>query len=366
MNGNGIETQSEDMAKQYGNSAAGHEESSGKHGNQHGMQRKGQIDVQHGSQPDLQHEELVAEINRLKKEKDAVIVAHTYEVDEVQDIADMVGDSLALSRYCAGCSNRVIVFCGVRFMAESAKILSPEKTVLLPELDAGCPMADMVTVDALLKEKQRHPEAVVVCYINSFADVKAVSDICCTSSNAVDVVKSLKEKEVLFIPDKNLGRYVASKVPEKHIIPWDGYCKTHDMHTKKDVLLAKKAHPDALVLVHPECKLEVLEEADFIGSTKQITDYALKSKHKEFIIGTEMGILHALRKNSQEKEFYLMSNPFICPDMKKTSLLSVYNSLNEMKYCIEIDDDTANKAKKALEKMLEVNEVNEVNKEGSK
>jgi quinolinate synthase len=296
--------------------------------------------------------ELSDKIWDLKKKNNAIIVAHNYQVDEVQAVADIVGDSLALSRYCAGCEENMIVFCGVHFMAESAKILSPEKTVLLPEIDAGCPMADMVTAEALAEEKRRYPGAAVVCYINSSAEVKAQSDICCTSSNAVDVVRSVKSEEILFVPDKNLARYVAKKVPEKHIIPWEGFCITHNRHTRDDLLKAKDAHPDALILVHPECKPEVSEEADFVGSTKQIIDYVSASSHDKFIIGTEMGILYSLKKDNPGKEFYLMSNAFICPNMKKISLLSVYNSLAQKKYNIELDEDISKKAWHALDRML--------------
>jgi len=239
-------------------------------------------------------------------------------------------------------------------MAESAKILSPGKTVLLPERDAGCPLADMITAEALREFKKRHPGAAVVCYINSSAEVKAESDICCTSSNAVNVVKSIKEKDIIFVPDKNLGSYVAKMVPEKNIILWEGFCPTHHRVKAEDVKKAKELHPDALVLVHPECRDEVIEMADFVGSTKAIIDYGTKSGHKKFIIGTEMGVLYSLRKNNPDKVFYLLSQGFICPNMKKTTLDSIFNSLNEMKYNIELNEDIRIKASKALERMLEI------------
>ncbi|NSW90786.1 MAG: quinolinate synthase NadA [Firmicutes bacterium] len=298
--------------------------------------------------------ELVNKINELKEQKKAVIVAHTYQRDEVQEIADMVGDSFALSRYCALSDAEVVVFCGVHFMAESAKILSPGKTVLLPERDAGCPLADMITAEALREFKKKHPGAAVVCYINSSAEVKAESDICCTSSNAVNVVRSIKEKDIIFVPDKNLGSYVAKMVPEKNIILWEGFCPTHHRVKAEDVKKAKELHPDALVLVHPECRAEVIEMADFVGSTKAIIDYGTKSGHKKFIIGTEMGVLYSLRKNNPDKVFYLLSQGFICPNMKKTTLDSIFNSLNEMKYNIELNEDIRIKASKALERMLEI------------
>lgn len=298
--------------------------------------------------------ELVKKISELKKEKNAVIVAHNYQIDDVQEIADVVGDSLALSQYCESSAEKVIVFCGVHFMAESAKILSPEKTVLLPELHAGCPMADMVTADELREMKKQHPGAVVVCYINSSAEVKAECDICCTSSNALKVVKSIKEKDIIFVPDKNLGTFVSKMVPDKNLILWEGFCVTHHRIKAEDVIKIKELHPDALLLVHPECQDEIVKMADFAGSTKQIIDYANESDKKKFIIGTEMGVMYKLKKNNPDKEFYLMSQGLICPNMKKTSLKSVYDALNEMKYAIEIDEDIRIRAKKSLDRMLEI------------
>lgn len=296
---------------------------------------------------------LIEEINRLKKERNAVIVAHNYQVDDVQDIADLVGDSLALSSYCAKSPNAVIVFCGVRFMAESAKILSPEKTVLLPEKDAGCPMADMVTTDALRELKMRHPGSALVCYINSSAEVKAECDTCCTSSNAVKIIAGLAEKDVIFAPDRNLAAYVASQLPDKNIIPWNGFCITHHRIQAEEVKKMKTVHPDAILLVHPECRPEIVALADFVGSTKQIIDYATASKEQKFIIGTEMGVLHKLKRDNPYKTFYLMSPGLICPNMKKTSLNSVYESLRDMKYVIELDSEILKKARTCLERMLQ-------------
>ncbi len=298
---------------------------------------------------------MISNINRMKKEQNAVIVAHSYQVDDVQEIADVVGDSFALSQFCASNSADTIVFCGVHFMAESAKILSPEKTVLLPELNAGCPMADMVTAEALRDAKKKYPEAAVVCYINSSADVKAECDVCCTSSNAVSVIKSIKQKDILFVPDKNLGSYVAKMVPEKNIILWEGYCITHHKIKADEVLKSKELHPDALLLVHPECQPEIADLADFVGSTKQIIDYAKASDHDKFIIGTEMGVLYQLKKDNPDKTFYMMSAGLICPNMKKTSLQSVHDALAFKKYEINLSEDIIKRASHSLNRMLEVN-----------
>jgi quinolinate synthase len=300
----------------------------------------------------MNKQEMIEQIAELKKQRDAVIVAHNYQIDDVQDIADIVGDSFALSRYCASSPHRVIVFCGVHFMAESAKLLSPEKTVLLPEIDAGCPMAEMVTAEALREEKKKHPNAAVVCYINSTAEVKAESDICCTSSNALKVIRSIKQEEIIFVPDCNLGSYVAKMVPEKGIILWKGFCATHHKIKPDDVKKVRELHPDALLLVHPECKPEVVELADFAGSTKQIIEYASSSSNKKFIIGTEMGVLYKLKKDNPEKQFYLLSPGLMCPNMKKTSLESVYKALRDMKHNIELDDQLINKARLPLDRML--------------
>lgn len=302
----------------------------------------------------ISKDELKKEIRALKEKHNAVIVAHNYQVDDVQDIADVVGDSFALSKYCAGVDVKTIVFCGVHFMAESAKILSPQKTVLLPEIDAGCPMADMVTVDKLIEAKKQNPDAKVVCYINSSAEVKAESDVCCTSSNAVEIVSKLDADKILFVPDQNLGRYVSGIVKNKKIILWDGYCITHHRISKQEAEKALAAHPDALLLVHPECKAEVLDLAHFVGSTKQIIDYAKMSDCKKFLIGTEMGVLHSLKKYNPDKQFYSLSNALICPNMKKTSLESVYRALKDMRYNITLDEDIRLRAKKALDRMLEV------------
>ncbi len=298
--------------------------------------------------------DIIQKILQLKKEKNAVIVAHNYQVDDVQEIADMVGDSFALSKYCTSVESQVIVFCGVHFMAESAKILSPHKTVLLPEADAGCPMADMITAEALREEKRKYKDAAVVCYINSTAEVKAESDICCTSSNALKIVEAINKKDIIFVPDQNLGSYIAKAVPDKNIILWKGFCVTHHRVKVSDVQKIKELHPDALLLIHPECRPELVDMADFVGSTKQIIDFAHKSEAEKFIIGTEMGVLYKLKKDSPDKMFYLMAPGLLCPNMKKTSLRSIYEALDKMQNKIELDEDIRLKAKKALDRMLEI------------
>lgn len=299
--------------------------------------------------------ELIEQIRKLKKQRNAVIVAHSYQIDEIQELADIVGDSYALSKYCAQQDQAdVIVFCGVHFMAESAKILSPDKTVLLPELHAGCPMADMVEPEALVEKKRQYPNATVLCYINSSAAVKAECDVCCTSSNAVDIVRKIQSEEILFVPDQNLSRYVAAQVPEKKILFWEGYCPTHHKIKPADVHRIKELYPQAVLLVHPECTPEVCQLADYIGSTKQIIDYATASPEKAFIIGTEMGVMYALKKNNPEKQFYLMHPGLICPNMKKTTLESVYRALKDNQYEIRISEDIMSRARGSLEKMLEL------------
>jgi quinolinate synthase len=297
---------------------------------------------------------IIDRIKQLKKQKNAVILAHNYQISEVQDIADFVGDSFALSKKAKEIDCDVIVFCGVHFMAESAKVLSPEKTVLLPARDAGCPMADMVSVDDVEKLRQQHPDAAVVCYVNSSAEVKAVSNVCCTSSNAVKVVQSLAQHKIIFIPDENLGSYIAQQIPDKEIILFDGYCTTHKRVKAEEVDAARKMLPHAKVLIHPECTPDVVGKADFAGSTAQIIDYAARSKDKEFIIGTEQGVLHWLQKHYPEKKFYLLSQKLICPNMKKTTLKDVLNSLENMSYEIKLEQELIRKAYGSLNRMLQV------------
>ena len=297
---------------------------------------------------------LTEEIQRLKKERNAIILAHNYQVPEVQDVADIVGDSFALSRHAAETDSDVIVFCGVHFMAESAKILSPDKTVLLPVRDAGCPMADMVTAPKLREMKARYPDAAVVCYVNSSAEVKAESDVCCTSSNALKVVESLENKQVIFVPDKNLGSYIASKVKDKEIILWKGFCITHKRVKVEEVQKIRQLHPNAKILMHPECEPEVQKLADFLGSTSAIINYAREIPEKDIIIGTEEGILHLLKKQNPDKNFYLLSMGLICTNMKKTRLEDVHSALLNMQHEIHVDENIRIKALKSLERMLKI------------
>ena len=265
----------------------------------------------------------------------------------------------ALSRQAKDTDADRIVFCGVRFMAESAKILSPHKQVLLPVPDAGCPMADMVAPEDVRRLRAQVPNAAVVCYVNSSCAVKAESDVCVTSSNAVAIVKALPERQILFIPDQNLGRYVASQTPEKEVIPYSGYCIVHHRITAADVDAAKAAMPGALLLAHPECTRDVLDRADFIGSTEQILRCAEKSAHRQFLIGTEMGILHPLKKNNPGKEFFLLSPKLVCANMKKTHPEDVLEALLQERYAIELDEQTMNRARRCLARMLAMVQSNE-------
>jgi len=299
-------------------------------------------------------EETVQQIKALLKEKNAVLLAHNYMRDEVQEIADITGDSLALSIEAAKTDADVIVFCGVHFMAESAAILSPEKTVLLPRPDAGCPMADMVTAEGLETLKAQHPGIPVVTYVNSSAEVKAHSDICCTSANAMKVVRSLAENELIFVPDRNLGHFVAQNVPEKKFIFWEGYCPTHERMTVEAVLRKKAEHPDALFICHPECNPEVTALADHACSTSGMYEYCRSSSAKKFIIGTEAGILYKLRLENKDKEFILASPALICPNMKLTSLEDILYSLQTMTPVVTVPEDIRLKAKLALDRMLAV------------
>lgn len=302
----------------------------------------------------MEQKQLIDEIMRLKKERDAIILAHNYQVPEVQEIADIVGDSFALSKLAANTDHKVIVFCGVHFMAESAKILSPEKTVLLPARDAGCPMAEMVTADKLREMKAKYPEAAVVCYVNSSAEVKAEADICCTSSNAVKVVESVKNKQIIFAPDQNLGSYIAQKVKDKELILWKGFCITHKRVRADEVKQIKELHPNAKLLVHPECEPEVQALADFLGSTSEIIKHAKEIPQKDIIIGTEEGVMHILKKENPDKNFYLLSPGLICANMKKTRLQDVYLALLNMQHEIIVDEDIRLKALKSMEEMLKI------------
>ena len=297
--------------------------------------------------------EVTEKIAVLKEKRNAIFLVHNYQRDEIQDLADVLGDSLGLARAATRTDKDVIVFCGVHFMAESASILNPDKTVLLPRPDAGCPMADMVTVPELKKMKERFPDAAVVTYVNSSAAVKAESDIVCTSANAVKVVNSLKEKRVIFVPDRNLGRWVA-KHTDKEVILWPGYCWTHECLRAADVLAAKKKYPAAEVIAHPECREEVLELADAVLSTSGMVKYAKESKTKTIIVGTEMGLGYRLRKENPDKTFVFPAECLVCPNMKLTTLDSVLHSLENMVHEIRVDEDTRRKANLALTRMLEV------------
>ncbi|MDD3036133.1 MAG: quinolinate synthase NadA [Candidatus Saccharimonadaceae bacterium] len=293
------------------------------------------------------------EIQKLKKEKDAIILAHFYQSAQVKEAADYVGDSFELAKKAKSSSSGTIVFCGVKFMAESAKLLNPQKTVLLAESTAGCPMADMLKAEDIIRLRAKYPKAAVVLYINSSVEAKAQSDVCCTSSNAAKIIKKLPNKQIIFLPDKNLGSYIA-RFTDKEIILFDGYCHVHDKITIDDLIKAKQAYPKALVAVHPECRAEIVDAADFCGSTSQIISYAALSNAKEFIIGTEQGVIDVLEKNHSDKKFYPLSDNFICPNMKKTLLEDVRNCLKYNLNSIEIEPSVFDNAAKSLELMMEL------------
>jgi len=294
---------------------------------------------------------IVEEINKLKKEKNAIILVHNYQRPEIQDIADFLGDSLGLAKQAAGTKAGIIVFCGVRFMAETAKILSPEKMVLLPRKEAGCPMADMITAEDLRRLKKNRPDAKVVSYVNTNADVKAESDICCTSANAVKVVKNISAEKIIFTPDKNLAAY-CQRFTDKEIIPWNGYCHVHERITKEEVILAKENFPDALLLIHPECNPSVIDLADEVLSTSGMVSFAKKSDKKRFLIGTEGGLIYRLKKENPGKEFYSAGTAKMCRNMKLTTLNDVYLSLKEERYPIELAGEIIKAVQKALTAML--------------
>ncbi len=296
---------------------------------------------------------LVQEIRRLKKERHAIILAHNYQPGEVQDIADIVGDSLELSRAAASTDCDVIVFCGVDFMAETAAILSPEKTVLLPATDACCPMAGMITTEEVTLMRKRYPDAAVVCYVNTSAAVKAESDICCTSSNAVEVVNSLPHTRIIFVPDQNLAQYVA-RFTSKEVLPWQGYCIVHDQYTLEDVLEAKRRFPEAKLIVHPECRPEIIDAADKVASTSGIIHTICSSEEPGFIIGTEVGIIHRLNKECPEKQCHPLSVHAVCRNMKKTDLVKVHDALLHLRPRITVPEDIAGKARRAIDRMLAV------------
>ncbi|WP_235809554.1 quinolinate synthase NadA [Methanofollis ethanolicus] len=298
-------------------------------------------------------ERLVEEILRLKEERDAVILAHNYQIPAVQDVADLVGDSLELARAATAYDAEVIIFCGVDFMAQTAAILSPEKRVVLPAGDACCPMAAMVTAGEVRVLRERFPDAAVVSYVNTSAEVKAESDICCTSANAVTVVESLEAERILFVPDRNLARYVA-RFTTKEVMPWDGFCYVHDRFTPENVQDARRLHPEAEVLVHPECRPEVIDLADSVQSTSGMVRHACASTARSFIIGTEVGIIHQMQKKCPDKEFYPLSGRAVCINMKKTDLTMVRDSLVTLEPRVTVPADVADRARTAIERMLAV------------
>ncbi len=298
--------------------------------------------------------ELIKKIEKLKRQHNAVILAHNYQRPEIQDLADFTGDSLALSIKAAETGADVIVFCGVKFMAETAVILSPQKTVLLPDQHAGCPLADMITANQLRDLKQKHPDALVVCYVNSSAEVKAESDYCCTSANAVEVVNSLpKDKSIIFVPDQNLGQF-ASQRTGRDLILWPGYCHVHVVITEDDVKEAKAKHPDAIVMAHPECTDPVKAISDELLSTGQMLRYAKQSEAGQFIIATETGIIHTLKTQNPRKEFFPAAENAVCPNMKRITLEKILWSLQDSQYKVTVPQDVRLKAKKALDRMVEI------------
>ncbi len=297
--------------------------------------------------------ELVTRILRLKKEREAVILVHNYQLGEVQDIADFVGDSLELSQKAAKTDARVIVFCGVHFMAETASILCPDKIVLLPDLNSGCPMADMITADQLKEKKKELPKAAVVCYVNSSAEVKAESDVCCTSANAVKVVQSLASDEILFIPDQYLGQYVASKT-EKKMHFWPGYCPTHARIRPEDILRVKAENPGAVVMVHPECRPETAALADEVLSTGGMLRFVRSTRAMKIIIGTEIGLIYRLKKECPEKIFIPVSEQAICPRMKLITLEKILWSLEQMSPEVKVPEAIRIPAFRAVDRMLEL------------
>lgn len=300
--------------------------------------------------------DIIEKIKQLKKEKNAIILTHCYQNVEIDEVSDFVGDSLYLSKMASKTSADIIVFAGVYFMAQSAKLLSPNKKVLLPDMNSGCLMADMIDVENLKKFKAQNPNIPTVCYINSTAEIKANCDICCTSSNAIEIVKSLNAKKVLFVPDTYLGKYVQSKLKNTEVITYNGFCPTHLRIRIEDMELARKKYPDAPILVHPECHMEVCKMADFIGSTKEIMDYAKNSNSKRYIIATEKGVADRLNRDSKlygwNKEFILINENLICPNMKRNTLEKIYETLKNETNEINIDENIQKKARNCIEKML--------------
>lgn len=304
-------------------------------------------------QSDQNQQVLREEILKLKKEREAIILAHNYQIPQIQGIADYLGDSLELSKISKNLKEKLIVFCGVRFMAETAKILSPDKKVLLPAKDAGCPMADMITPEQLIELKDKYPDAWVVSYVNTPAAVKALSDVCCTSSNAVEVVKNVPAKKIIFTPDKNLGWWVKKNVPDKEIVLWQGYCLVHEYFSLEDLKEVRRIYPEAEILVHPECRSEVLEAADHVLSTAGMIKQAKISEAKIVIVGTEEGLIYRLKKDNPDKKFFSLGCNRTCINMKRTTLDDLCQSLKQGRYEINLDREIIDKAKISLERMVE-------------
>ncbi len=303
----------------------------------------------------MDNKELIEKIKKLKKEKNAIVLAHTYQNVEIDEVADFSGDSLYLSQQAAKTDADVIVFAGVYFMAETAKILSPQKTVLLPNLNAGCAMADKINLLQLRKFKDENPNIPVVCYVNSTAEVKSESDICCTSANAINVVKSLNAKEVLFVPDQHLGSYVESQLNDVKVITYPGFCPIHHSITTDDVISQKSLYPNAKVMVHPECQKDVTQMADFVGSTTAIIKAVKESNDKEFIIVTEKGVVQRLERDCPDKKFVLINEKAICETMKLIHLEDILNTLQNNEFEIKVDEGIAKKAANAIERMVNIN-----------
>lgn len=301
--------------------------------------------------------ELIEKINKLKKEKNAVILAHCYQNVEIDEVADYVGDSLYLSQMAAKTNADIIVFAGVYFMAQTAKILNPTRKVLLPRLESGCRMADMITLEQLREFKSKFPKMPTVCYINSTAEVKSECDICCTSSNAIKIVDSLNAEEILFLPDTYLGKWVEAKLGNVKVNTYPGFCPTHMQIRDKDVIAAREKYPNALVLAHPECHQSVTAIADYVGSTTGIMKFAKESANKQFIIATEKGVVDRLKRDYPEKEFILIKDSVICPNMKWNTLTDIYNALDREEHEITVEEEMAQKALTCIDRMLEVSAV---------
>jgi len=297
-------------------------------------------------------EKLKTKINKLKKEKNAVIMAHNYQIPDIQDISDHQGGSLQLAKLSKDVKNNLIVFCGVRFMAESIKILAPKKKILIPEPEAGCPMADMITREDMKKIRKDYPEYSIVAYVNTSAEVKAEADICCTSANAIDIVKNYPNDKIYFVPDKNLGGWVKKNVPEKEIKIWQGFCSVHNNISMYDFEEGKKNHPDACTLIHPEAPMDVLKKSDEVLSTGQMVDFVGKTDKQDFLIGTEKGLIYRLKTLYPDKNFYKLGRYFICRNMKKNTLKKLYISLKKDKYELNLDTEIRDKAYRAINNMF--------------